>query len=131
MKTFVVAIAAAVVSAAASVSSLDAFQQENERELSVELAASMDEQNSVIPFIEMAARESGLKGVRAYKNDVFLPLEQAQLSFGNVDGHLTMHVAVESEYRFRKAERGAVLAGLRDRGQALFARALELQAQAH
>jgi hypothetical protein len=131
MKTFVVAIAAAVVSAAASVSSLDAFQQPNERELSVELASSVDQEQSVIPFIEMAARESGLKGIRAYKNDVFVPLEQAQLSFGNVNGHLTMHVAVESEYRFKKTEREAALAGLRDRGQALYARALELQAQAH
>ncbi len=131
MKTFVVAIAAAVVSAAASVSSLDAFQQPNERELSVELASSVDQEHSVSPFIEMAARESGLKGIRAYKNDVFVPLEQAQLSFGNVNGHLTMHVAVESQYRFKKTEREAVLGGLRDRGQALYARALELQAQAH
>jgi hypothetical protein len=131
MKTLVVAIAAAVVSAAASVSSRDAFQQPNDRELTVELAASVDQEHSVIPFIEKAARESGLKGIRAYKNDVFVPLEQAQLSFGNVNGHLTMHVAVESEFRFKKAEREAALAGLRDRGQALYARALELQAQAH
>lgn len=132
MKTFVVAVAAALVSAAASVGSVGAFgAAESDREASVELAISADQASSVIPFIEMAAREDGLKRIRAYKNDIFIPMEQATLSFTKADGHLTMNVAVETEYRFAKGERQQVLGDLTAKGNALYARALILKAQAN
>ncbi|HEY1101102.1 MAG TPA: hypothetical protein VGF99_19340 [Myxococcota bacterium] len=131
MKTFAVTVAAALVSAAASMGSLGVAGTTNDREASVELAISADQASSVIPFIEMAAREEGLKGIRAYKNDVFIPLEQATLSFVKADGHLTMNVAVESEYRFEKGSRQAALDALKQQGNALYARALILKSQAN
>ena len=85
---------------------------------------------AVAERIEKAAREDGLTRIRAYDHAVFIPLEQANLSFVNDKGNLTMHVAVESEYRFKKAERHAALEALKARGNALFARALMLQGAA-
>ena len=131
MKTFVVAVAAALVSAAASVGSVGAFGVENDREASVELAVSADQAESVIPYIEMAARQDGIKRIRAYKNDVFIPMDQATLSFVKANGHLTMNVAVETEYRFAKGERQQVLADLTAKGNALYAHALILKSQAN
>ena len=131
MKTILVAVAAALVSAAASVGSVGTFANvANERELAIELPLAGEAAAAVIPFIEKAAREQGLKRIRAYEHDVFIPLEQAQLSFVTEGGQLTMHVAVETEFRFAKSERLQVLDGLKTRGNVILARALMLQGQA-
>jgi hypothetical protein len=128
MKTLIVAVAAALVSAAASVGSVGTFSGvANERELAVAMPVDADAAETIIPFIEMAARAQGLSRIRAYKKDIFIPLDQAQLSFVNDNGTLTMHVAVESEYRFAKGERQAVLDGLKAKGNAIFTEALMLR----
>ena len=128
MKTLVVAVAAALVSAAASVGSVGTFAGvQNERELAIAMPVDADAAETIIPFIEAAARAEGLSRIRAYKKDIFIPLDQAQLSFVNDHGQLTMHVAVESEYRFAKGERQAVLDGLKAKGNALFTEALMLR----
>jgi hypothetical protein len=137
MKTLLIAVAAALVSASVAVGSGGVFTGEgnftgviNERELAVSMPLSGEAADALIPFIEKAAREDGLTRIRAYDHAVFIPLEQANLSFVNDKGNLTMHVDVESEYRFKKAERHAALEGLKARGNALFARALMLQGAA-
>jgi hypothetical protein len=131
MKSLIVAVAAALVSAAASVGSVGTFSHvASDKELAVAMPLAGDAADAVIPFIEKAAREQGLTRIRAYEHDVFIPLEQATLSFVNNEGTLTMHVAVESEYRFAKAERQAALGALKDQGNAIFARALMLQGAA-
>lgn len=58
-------------------------------------------------------------------------LERAMKTFVKTNGQLTMHVAVETEYRFAKGERQQVLAGLTAKGNASYARALILKAQAN
>jgi len=103
---------------------------ENERELAVELPVDAIAAQELVPFIEKAAREQGLKRVRAYKTDVFIPLDQAQLSFVREGGHLNLHVAVESEYRFQKGERAQVLEDLKHQGHQIFTRALILKGMA-
>lgn len=131
MKTLIVAVAAALVSAAASVGSVGTFTHvANDRELAVAMPLSGDAASALVPFIEKAAREQGLTRIRAYNHDVFIPLDQATLSFVNNAGTLTMHVAVESEYRFARGERQAALQNLRDQGNVIFVRALMLQGQA-
>lgn len=131
MKTLIVAVAAALVSAAASVGSVGTFTGvQNERELAIAMPVDADAAETIIPFIEKAARAKGLTRIRAYKKDIFIPLDQAQLSFVNDKGQLTMHVAVESEYRFAKGERQAVLDGLKAKGNALFTEALMLRGAA-
>jgi hypothetical protein len=137
MKTLLVAVAAALISASVAVGSGGVFTGEgnftgvvNERELAVAMPLSGAAADAVIPFIEKAAREEGLTRIRAYDHAVFIPMEQASVSFINDKGNLTMHVAVESEYRFKKAERHAALEALKTRGNALFARALMLQGAA-
>jgi hypothetical protein len=132
MKTLIVAVAAALVSAAASVGSVGTFGSvANEREVAVNMPVDVSAAEALVPYIEKAAREEGLTRIRAYKTSVFIPLDQAQLSFVREGGHLTMHVAVESEYRFQKGERLQVLEGLQGRGNAIFARALMLQGAAN
>lgn len=128
MKTLAVAVAAAIVSAAASVGSVGTLTgTSNERELAVELPIDAVAAETLVPFIEKAARDSGITKVRAYKTDVFIPLEQAQLSFVKDGTHFVMHVAVESEYRFKKGERQQVLEDLKTKGHGLFTKALILQ----
>lgn len=131
MKTVLLALVLALSSAAAigSAGNLTMFQ--NERELAVELPVSAADAAAVVPFIEKAARERGITRVRAYEKDVFIPLEQATLSFVRNGGALTMHVAVESEYRFAKGDRAAALTELKGMGNAIFTRALQLQGAAH
>lgn len=129
MKPVIAAIAAALVSAA-SVGGMTTFKGlENERELAVELPVDAIAAQELVPFIEKAAREQGIQKVRAYKTDVFIPLEEAQLSFVREGGHLNLHVAVESQYRFQKGERAAVLENLKHKGHEIFTRALILKGQ--
>jgi hypothetical protein len=131
MKTLIVAIAAALVSAAASVGSVGTFTGvANEREVAVDMPVDVNAVDALVPFIEKAARDQGLTRIRAYKTSVFIPLEQAQLSFVLEDGHLKMHVAVESEYRFQKGQRLQALEGLKVQGNTIFAQALMLQGAA-
>ena len=131
MKTVVIALVVALSSAAAIGSAGNFPMFQNERELAVELPVSAADAAGIVPFIEQAARERGITRVRAYDRDVFIPLEQATLSFVRNGGALTMHVEVESQYRFAKQDRAAVLADLRGVGNAIFARAQQLQAAAH
>lgn len=128
MKTLAIALVAALASAAAVGSQGTFTMFQNERELAVELPVSAVDATSIVPFIEKAARERGITRVRAYDRDVFIPLEQATLSFVRNAGSLTMHVAVESEYRYAKADRAAALMELKGMGNAIFLRALQLQA---
>jgi hypothetical protein len=137
MKSLLVAVAAALVSASVAVGSGGVFTGvgnftgvSSERELAVSMPLSGEAADAVLPFIEKAAREGGLTRIRAYDHAVFIPLEQASLSFVNDKGNLTLHVAVESEYRFKKAERHAALEALKAQGNSLFARALMLQGAA-
>ena len=131
MKTLIVAVTAAIVSAAASVGSVGTFTGvANEREVAVDMPVDVNAVDALVPFIEKAARDRGLTRIRAYKTSVFIPLEQAQLSFVLEDGHLKMHVAVESEYRFQKDQRLQALEGLKVQGNTIFARALMLQGAA-
>lgn len=131
MKTVLLALVAVLSSTVAigSAGNLTMFQ--NERELAVELPVSAADAAAIVPFIEKAARERGITRVRAYERDVFIPLEQATLSFVRNGGALTMHVAVESEYRFAKGDRVAALTELKGMGNAIFTRALQLQGAAH
>jgi hypothetical protein len=130
MKTIAVALFAAFASAAAIGSAGNFTIFENEKELAIELPVSAADAAVVVPFIEKAARESGLTRVRAYAKDVFIPLEGATLSFVRNGNALTMHVAVESEYRFAKGDRKAALLDLKNQGNLIFMRALQLQGAA-
>lgn len=130
MKTLAIALFAALSSAAAVGSAGTFTLFENEKELAVELPVSAADAASVVPFIEMAARQAGHTRVRAYERDVFIPLEEATLSFVRNGNALTLHVAVESELRFAKGERKAALIDLKNQGNALFAKALQLQGAA-
>ncbi len=130
MKTIAIALATALVSAAASVGSVGELVQSNERELKVEMPIDAIAAQQLVPYIEMAARGEGLTRIRAYKTDVFIPLEQAQLSFVKDGTSFVMHVAVESEYRFKKGERQQVLNDLKQHGQKIFTEALLLQGAA-
>lgn len=130
MKTIVIALVAVLASAAAIGSAGNLTMLQNERELAVELPVRADDASTIVPFIEKAARERGITRVRAYDKDVFLPLEQATINFVRNAGSLTMHVAVESEYRFAKGERAAALNDLKAQGHSIFLRALQLQAAA-
>ncbi|MBM4281686.1 MAG: hypothetical protein FJ137_13315 [Deltaproteobacteria bacterium] len=130
MKTLIVAVAAALVSAA-SVTTVGVFSGvESEKELAVALPVDVASASSLIPFLEKAARERGITHVRAYTKDVFIPLEQATVSFVRNGSTLSMHVAVESEYRFAKSDRAAALAHVKSIGDAIFIRALQLQGMA-
>lgn len=131
MKTFAIVLFAALASAASigSVGSFTIF--ENDKELAVDLPIMASDIAAVVPYIEMAARQSGLTRVRAYERDVFIPLENATLSFVRSGTSLSLHVEVESEYRFAKGDRKAALEALKNQGSAIFARALALQAAAH
>jgi hypothetical protein len=129
MKFALAALAAALVSAA-SVGTVGVFHGlDSEKELAVTMPVSIEKARSLVPFIEKAARERGIKRVRAYDRDVFIPLDQAMLSFVRNGDSLSMHVEVESEYRYAKGDRAAALAELKTTGDSIFARALELQAQ--
>src|SRR5688572_14185733 len=130
MKTIVIALVAALASATAVGSAGSFTFLQNERELQVELPISANDAANIVPFIEKAAREAGHKRVRAYEKDVFIPLEQATLSFVRKGGALTMHVAVESQYRFAKNDRQAALVDLKNVGNGIFTRALHLQGAA-
>jgi hypothetical protein len=137
MKTLVVAVAAALVSASVAVGSSGIFTGVgnftgvgSERELAVSMPLSGAAADAVIPYLEKAARADGHSRVRAYDHSIFITLDDATLSFINDKGNLTMHVAVESEYRYKKSERHAALESLKARGNALFAKALMLQGAA-
>ncbi|MDP2345117.1 MAG: hypothetical protein Q8O67_29500 [Deltaproteobacteria bacterium] len=130
MKTLAVALFAAFASAAAIGSAGTFTIFENEKELAVELPISAADAAAVVPFIEMAARQGGLTRVRAYAKDVFIPLENATISFVRNGNALTLHVAVESEYRFAKGDRKAALIDLKNQGNAIFTKALQLQGAA-
>jgi hypothetical protein len=130
MKIILPAVVAAVVSAA-SVGSVGVFAGvSSEKELAVALPVAANAAEHLVPFIEKAAREQGIGRVRAYARDVFIPLEQASLSFVRDGDTFTMHVAVESEYRFAKGDRAAALAELKAVGDGIFTRALQLQGAA-
>ncbi len=131
MKTLAIALFAILASAAAIGSAGNFKIFENDKEMAVELPVSAADAATVIPFIEKAARESGLTRVRAYERDLFIPLEAATLSFVRKGNVLTLHVAVESEYRYAKGDRKAALVDLKDQGTTLFTRALQLKAAAH
>jgi hypothetical protein len=129
MKTLIAAVAAALVSAA-SVTTVGVFSGvESEKEMAVDLPVDVASAGTLVPFLEKAARERGITRVRAYAKDVFIPLEQATLSFVRNGSSLSMHVAVESEYRFAKGDRAAALAHVKSIGDAIFTRALQLQGQ--
>jgi hypothetical protein len=131
MKFALAALAAALVSAA-SVGTVGVFHGlDSEKEVAVTMPVSLEKARSLVPFIEKAARERGIKRVRAYDRDVFIPLDQAMLSFVRNGDSLSMHVEVESEYRYAKGDRAAALADLKTTGASIFARALELQAQSN
>lgn len=130
MKTIAIALVAVLASAAAIGSAGNLTMFKNEREMAVELPVTAEGAQTLIPFIEMAARERGITRVRAYAKDVFIPLEQATLSFVRNGGALSLHVAVESEYRFAKQNRAEALNELKGMGNAIFVRALQLQAAA-
>jgi hypothetical protein len=134
MKSILVATLAAVVAATTATVGADQFPvvaaMSSSRELAVSLPVAREDARAALPFIEKAARDRGLTRIRAYDKAVFVPLPEAQLSFIIDDSGLTLHVAVETEYRFAKGARDAVLAGLKDQGVSLFIRALQLQGQA-
>jgi hypothetical protein len=123
MKMIVAALALSIASAAgfAGISNRD------ERELTT-VVATRAEAASLAHHLSEAARALGHKHVRVYGQDVFVPLEQATLSFIREGDQFVMHVAVESEYRFAKADRAAALAALKAQGDAVLAKALELRA---
>jgi hypothetical protein len=131
MKTILVALTAAVISAA-SVGTVGVFSGvSSEKELAVTLPLDADGAAALVPFIERAARERGLTGIRAYQRDVFVPLEQASLSFVRNGDSFSMHVEVETQYRFAKGNRAAALENVKKVGDAIFTRALQLQGQAN
>jgi hypothetical protein len=127
MKTLVIAVAAAVVSAA-SVTTVGVFSGvSSEKEVAVTLPVDPSSARSLVPFLEKAARERGITRIRAYERDVFIPLEQASLSFVRNGESFSMHVSLESEYRYAKGDRAAALAQVKSIGDAIFTRALQLQ----
>lgn len=130
MKTVIAALAAAVISAA-SVSSGVFSDVASEKEVAVALPIDAVAAKELVPFLERAARERGIKRIRAYERDVFIPLEQASLSFVRNGNSFSMHVELESQYRFAKGDRAAALADVKSIGDAIFTRALQLQGQAH
>jgi hypothetical protein len=130
MKTLIVAVAAAVISAA-SVGSVGVFSGvASDKEVAVTLPVDATAARSLVPFIERAARERGMTRIRAYERDVFIPLEQASLSFVRNGETFSMHVELESQYRFAKGDRATALANVKSIGDAIFTRALQLQGQA-
>jgi hypothetical protein len=130
MKVLLPTFAAALISAA-SVGSVGMFTQlKSEKELAVALPVSAQAARDLVPFLEKAAREQGISRVRAYDRDVFIPLEQASLSFVRDGDTFTMHVEVESEYRYAKGDRAAALAELKAVGDGIFTRALMLKGAA-
>lgn len=130
MKTIIAAVAAAVISAA-SVGSVGVFSGvASEKEVAVALPVDAAAAKALVPYLERAARERGIKRVRAYERDVFIPLEQASLSFVRNGDTFSMHVELESQYRYAKGDRAAALADVKSIGDAIFTRALQLQGQA-
>jgi hypothetical protein len=130
MKILAAALATVALSAA-SVTSLGVFSGiASDKELAIDLPVDAAAAADLAPFLEKAARERGITRVRAYTRDVFIPLEHASLSFVRNGAAFTMHVAVDSEYRFSKGDRASALAELKATGDAIFVRALQLQGQA-
>jgi hypothetical protein len=127
MKTLIATVAAALVSAA-SMTTVGVFSGvDSDKEIAVALPVDVVAAKSLVPFLEKAARERGITRVRAYERDVFIPLEQASLSFVRNGETFSMHVALESEYRFARGDRASALAKVQNIGNAIFTRALQLQ----
>jgi hypothetical protein len=109
----IVATLALTIASAAGIAGVNARP---EREMSV-VVGTRAEATELAGRIAEAARSLGHNRVRVYGQDVFIPLDEATLSFMREGDSMVMHVAVESEYRFARANRQAALLALKAKGE--------------
>jgi hypothetical protein len=96
-----------------------------EKELTVALPATAE----ISPYLMSAAKDLGHKRVRGYDGGVFINDGEETIAFYKTKTGMEMHVAFETEYRNKKADRENALQALKVKGQSIYEHAKSLQAR--